>query len=158
MTKTFEIDQFEAALLLRAVREAHCNTLMAIEAATAKKDHWKIENLNEQSTLELGTIKHLLTTWNTKARGVCPICHGFGWDRIPEHSRKWYPEKHFMQCRNCGGQYQGGVTETSRGMVNFHTISGLPCSHDYTLKNIGRCYNQYTCKNCGDTHTIDSGD
>jgi hypothetical protein len=33
-----------------------------------------------------------------------------------------------------------------------------PCVHEYTGKNLGRCYNGYTCRHCGDYHTIDSGD
>lgn len=32
------------------------------------------------------------------------------------------------------------------------------CAHAYDRKNIGRCYNRYTCSICGHTYSIDSSD
>jgi hypothetical protein len=30
--------------------------------------------------------------------------------------------------------------------------------HPMTIRNLGRCYNEYTCEICGIKYTIDSGD
>jgi transposase-like protein len=30
--------------------------------------------------------------------------------------------------------------------------------HEYSVNNLGRCFNGYTCKHCGDYYTIDSSD
>jgi hypothetical protein len=32
------------------------------------------------------------------------------------------------------------------------------CKHDYDVKNIGKCLNEYTCKKCGFKQEIDSSD
>ena len=35
----------------------------------------------------------------------------------------------------------------------------IGCNHtNRTVENLGRCYNKYTCKNCGHTWRIDSSD
>lgn len=159
MTKTFELDSHEMKILLQGARILWMETQLEIEKASIEPQKaWRLESLQESAKLQLGTIKHLLTTWNTKAKGICPICHGAGYTRIAADSRKWYPDRHFHKCQNCGGQYQAGVIEMDLGMVNLHRISGLPCAHDYTYRKLGNCYHGYTCKHCGDSHNVDSGD
>jgi hypothetical protein len=32
------------------------------------------------------------------------------------------------------------------------------CNHKYHAKNLGNCYNSYTCLRCGDSYTVDSSD
>lgn len=34
----------------------------------------------------------------------------------------------------------------------------IGCKHDFEHKNLGRCYNQGTCKKCGYFYRVDSGD
>lgn len=74
--------------------------------------------------------------------GKCPICFGTG---VTSEQKL---------CCNCGGQYQYGK---STGIVRLNK-NGDPCIHKYQYKNIGRCYHQYDCSECGDSFKIDSGD
>lgn len=142
---------------LRASREEH---LMNIEAIKAGPDNqwWRIASLETVSKQTLELIQSLLTGWNTKGKGICPVCNGFGLVRISPDSRKWYPTEHFHKCTNCGGQYQDGITHLNLGMVNLRRDNGEPCKHEYTYTKLGNCYHGYTCKHCGDSHTVDSGD
>jgi hypothetical protein len=96
-------------------------------------------------------------------QGICSICNGTGRMSTPDRLRVyavkygWYgyrKEDDCCDCTNCGGQLQWGKPT---GMVNLR-VDGTPCVHEYTSKNISNCYNGYTCKHCGDYHTIDSGD
>ena len=32
------------------------------------------------------------------------------------------------------------------------------CKHQYEVKNLGRCYNRYTCRLCNNSFEVDSGD
>ena len=89
----------------------------------------------------------------------CPSCAGTG--RIDASTIKWKTslygydkETDTLLCTNCGGQYMYG---RPTGKVNTRA-DGTPCKHEYTSANVGRCLNRYTCKHCGDVHTIDSGD
>jgi hypothetical protein len=97
------------------------------------------------------------------AMGSCPICTGTGHMPCPDSLRKygvasgWYgyrAEDDTVRCTNCGGQYQGGGPT---GKVRQRPDM-FPCVHEYVGANIGRCYNKYTCKHCGDSYTIDSSD
>lgn len=74
-------------------------------------------------------------------KGVCPCCNG----TLKVNGR---------DCRNCGGQYMYGPVT---GEVRLNK-EGVPCTHSYESKEIGRCYTRYTCRHCGDQHSIDSGD
>ena len=37
-------------------------------------------------------------------------------------------------------------------------VSAWVCAHEMEGKNLGRCYNGYTCKKCGYHYTVDSSD
>ena len=95
--------------------------------------------------------------------GTCPVCQGTGRMPCPDNLRTygvnngWYgysAEDDKVICTNCGGQTQGG---RPTGKVRLRADM-FPCIHEYVGKNIGRCYNGYTCKHCGDYYTIDSSD
>ncbi len=91
--------------------------------------------------------------------GVCPVCNGSG--RVPAGDYKY---KHVvagydkdtdtLACTNCGGQTMYGQPT---GKVRLRP-DGTPCKHEYTSKTVGRCLTEYTCKHCGSSHQIDSGD
>ena len=94
--------------------------------------------------------------------GKCPVCDGTGRIPVAEEEQRYkgitagYDEKtDTFPCNNCGGQYQWGQPS---GIVALRKDNGAPCVHDYSGVNLGRCYNGYTCKHCGDYYTIDSGD
>ena len=92
-------------------------------------------------------------------RGTCPVCNGSG--RKPAGD---YRYKHVvaaydaatdtLACTNCGGQYMYG---SPKGQVPLNK-DGVPCTHSYTSRNVGRCLTEYTCEHCGDRYQIDSGD
>ena len=94
--------------------------------------------------------------------GACPVCSGTTRMPCPDHLRAYgkkngwygYADDDCIDCLNCGGQKQFGKPS---GKV-FLRQDGTPCVHEYTSQNLGRCYNGYTCKHCGDYYTVDSGD
>ena len=95
------------------------------------------------------------------ANGICPVCNGSR--RIPvsdEHQRYktvvagYDAETDTFPCGNCGGQYMFG---TPTGQVK-RRADGTPCTHRYISETIGNCLHRSTCKHCGDSYTIDSGD
>ena len=91
--------------------------------------------------------------------GICPVCAGTG--RVPAGDDKYKTMyagydalTDTQRCCNCGGQTMSGI---SSGVVNLRP-DGTPCTHEYTSKNIGRCFTDYTCTHCGHNYSIDSGD
>lgn len=95
--------------------------------------------------------------------GICPICNGTGHkpctDNLREYGAKsgWYGYRasdDTVRCDNCGGQYMYG---TPTGQVKLRA-DGTPCTHRYNSEKIGNCLHRSTCKHCGDSYTIDSGD
>jgi len=93
----------------------------------------------------------------------CPVCKGTGRMPTPDHLRKyaekngWYgydPADDCCTCTNCGGQTMGG-RPTGRSRLRE---DGTPCVHEYTGRQLGRCWTQYTCKHCGYSYDIDSSD
>jgi hypothetical protein len=88
--------------------------------------------------------------------GVCPVCNGT--KEVPlsdkEKGYSWYKDKAHRGCHNCGEQYMYG---TPRGEVRLDK-EGVPCTHKYTSRNVGRCLTEYSCEHCGDNYQIDSGD
>jgi hypothetical protein len=91
--------------------------------------------------------------------GVCPVCNGSG--RRPagdDPYKKVYSgydsETDTLACNNCGGQTMYG---RPTGKVALRP-DGTPCKHEYTSATVGRCLTRYTCKHCGSSHEIDSGD
>ena len=105
-----------------------------------------------------------------KNKGVCPACNGtkkillrcqvekgfvyYEGSEYFDETRDLKIHTEERNCNNCGAQYYYG---TATGMVKLRE-DGTPCRHEYESKNLGRCYNSYTCKHCGDYHTIDSSD
>jgi rubredoxin len=94
-------------------------------------------------------------------KGTCPVCNGSGRVPVPEHLQKYKgviagydKDSDTVQCRNCGGQY---MYSKSTGQVKLNS-EGVPCTHSYTSKTVGRCLTEYTCSHCGDVYQIDSGD
>ena len=95
--------------------------------------------------------------------GVCPVCNGSGRMPTPDYLRQ-YGEKNgwygydkaddCCTCTNCGGQTMYGKPT---GKVALRP-DGTPCKHEYTSATVGRCLTRYTCKHCGSSHEIDSGD
>ena len=88
--------------------------------------------------------------------GTCPVCNGFGQVLLTENEKRysWNKDKTHRDCSNCGGQYMFG---SGRGQVRLNK-DGVPCTHKYTSRTIGRCLTEYTCSDCGDRYEIDSGD
>lgn len=95
--------------------------------------------------------------------GICPVCKGTGHKPCPDNLRDygrshgWYgyrAEDDTVTCDNCGGQTMyGGATGRVRRRAD-----GTPCVHEYTVRNKGTCWNEYTCKHCGFSYDIDSSD
>lgn len=91
--------------------------------------------------------------------GTCPVCNGT--TRIPAGNISYksvvagYDKNtDTLECNNCGGQK---MFSKPTGEVPLRP-DGTPCKHEYTGKNAGRCYTEYTCTHCGDRYGIDSGD
>lgn len=76
----------------------------------------------------------------------CPNCQGYVFCIIGENA---YGEgNHFqLHCSNCGGMSACGYMEREEA-----------CVHDMVEEKIGNCLYRRTCKKCGATQTIDSGD
>lgn len=96
--------------------------------------------------------------------GVCPVCNGSKVmpcpDNMREHGIKygWFgydKERDTVPCNNCGGQT---MTSTPTGMVYLRYKDSKPCTHDVNGKKVGNCLYEYSCKYCGFTYQIDSGD
>ena len=94
-------------------------------------------------------------------RGVCPVCNGSGRVPVPESMERYKnviagfdKETNTLSCTNCGGQYQWSKPT---GEVRLNR-EGVPCTHSYASQTVGRCLTQYTCRHCGDSYQIDSGD
>jgi len=93
--------------------------------------------------------------------GTCPVCNGSGRVPVPAHQQQF---KHVyagydadtdtLGCMNCGGQTMFG---RPTGQVPLRP-DGTPCRHEYTSATVGRCLTEYTCKHCGHSYQIDSGD
>ena len=91
--------------------------------------------------------------------GTCPVCNGT--HRVPAGDNKYKSviagydkDTDTFACTNCGGQYMYG---SPRGQVRLNK-DGVPCTHKYSSKTVGRCLTEYTCSECGDRYQIDSGD
>ena len=95
--------------------------------------------------------------------GTCPVCNGSGRMPTPDRLRQyaeqygWYgysKEDDRCTCTNCGGQTMYGQ---ATGQVHLRP-DGTPCTHEYTSATVGRCLTEYTCRHCGHSYQIDSGD
>ena len=91
-----------------------------------------------------------------RAQGICPVCNGSKEVPIPESDLKysWNKGKTHRPCCNCGGQTMEG---RASGKVNLRD-DGSPCQHEMRGTKLGNCYWGYTCKHCGYSYNIDSGD
>jgi hypothetical protein len=96
-----------------------------------------------------------------KNYGICPVCNGSKRKPVSAESQRYKmvtsgydPVTDTFPCTNCGGQYMLGQPSGEVGLRN----DGAPCVHEYESVTRGRCYTEYTCKHCGDRHSIDSGD
>ena len=97
-------------------------------------------------------------------KGICPVCNGTTRVPVPEQSQSYKTVMasydrvtDTLRCRNCGGQYQFGGRSIPSGYVALRE-DGTPCVHDYNSETIGNCLHRSTCRHCGDSHDIDSGD
>jgi hypothetical protein len=94
---------------------------------------------------------------NEVQKGTCPVCQGTG--RVaakPGCSSVCYgydKTTNTLPCVNCGGQY---MSCKSTGQVRLRK-DGTPCVHKYVERHEGNCYHTYTCEQCGDKFSIDSG-
>ena len=95
------------------------------------------------------------------SHGTCPVCNGTGRMAVtPEQERYKHvyagydAETDTLACTNCGGQTMYG---RPTGRVPLRP-DGTPCRHEYTSATVGRCLTRYTCRHCGSSHEIDSGD
>lgn len=91
--------------------------------------------------------------------GTCPVCNGSGRKPAGDYKYKhviagYDKESDTLPCTNCGGQYMFG---SPKGQVRLNR-DGVPCTHSYSSKTVGRCLTEYTCSECGDRYQIDSGD
>lgn len=93
--------------------------------------------------------------------GICPVCNGTCRVPVPEESKRYASvvagydkETDTFPCSNCGGQTMFG---RPTGKVRLRP-DGSPCKHEYSVREAGRCYRIYTCKHCGYSYDIDSGD
>lgn len=88
--------------------------------------------------------------------GVCPVCNGTKERELTEQEKSysWNKGKTHCACTNCGAQRMFG---SASGEVRLRE-DGTPCRHEYQGVSRGRCYTVYTCKHCGDSYDIDSGD
>jgi rubredoxin len=91
---------------------------------------------------------------------TCPVCNGT--TRKPAGDTKYkqviygYDKANdTLICNNCGGQTMWGKPT---GMVYARKDNGQPCVHEYTREQRGRSYVTSTCKHCGYSYDIDSGD
>ena len=90
---------------------------------------------------------------------TCPVCSGTC--RVDagtaqyRHVYSGYDEQtNTIPCTNCGAQRMFGQPT---GKVRLNK-DGVPCTHSYTTKTVGRCLTEYTCVHCGERFQIDSGD
>lgn len=91
--------------------------------------------------------------------GVCPVCNGSGRKAAGDYQYKhviagYDKDTDTLPCTNCGGQYMFG---SPSGKVRLNK-DGVPCTHQYVSKYVGRCLTEYFCVWCADKHQIDSGD
>lgn len=78
---------------------------------------------------------------------LCPLCHGYGgWVLLPH---EYGQGRHFeCFCDQCSGW----------GWVEAKSTDAT-CVHEWgNRKNLGRCYNEYTCLKCGQKREVDSSD
>jgi DNA-directed RNA polymerase subunit RPC12/RpoP len=90
---------------------------------------------------------------------ICPVCNGTGRKPAGDYKYKHITSSYdaatdTLACTNCGGQRMYG-RPTGKVRANKE---GLPCTHKYESKTVGRCLTEYTCIHCGDRYQIDSGD
>jgi transcription elongation factor Elf1 len=90
--------------------------------------------------------------------GICPACNGT--KRVQAEARQrlvsfgWDEKTDTLTCRNCGAQRMWG---SPTGQVLLRK-DGTPCLHEYGEHLAGNCLHEFTCKHCGDSYLIDSGD
>jgi hypothetical protein len=90
--------------------------------------------------------------------GICPVCNGTAIVELSEKEKlnSWNKGETHRSCGNCGGQT---MASKASGFSKIDPSTGKGCSHGpYITKNLGRCYNGYTCTKCNFNYTIDSSD
>lgn len=103
-----------------------------------------------------------------KGHGVCPCCKGTGRVPLEDHDewmRTWpgglpyYDEDTDTKtCQNCGGQMMWGTAVGYTKLPDGAPEGSAGCLHQFTPRNMGRCYTLYTCNHCKTEYGIDSGD
>ena len=92
---------------------------------------------------------------------ICPVCNGTCRVAVPESHQRYKSvmsgydaATDTLACSNCGGQYMMG---RPTGRVGLNR-DGVPCTHSYVNRTVGRCLTEYTCLHCDNRYQIDSGD
>lgn len=98
-------------------------------------------------------------------QAVCPKCSGsqrrpYPTERDPDrryasHTATYDEATDTLACDNCGGQT---MSLRATGFTRARPGSNAGCLHEFTGRNAGRCYTEYTCKHCHLCYGIDSSD
>lgn len=123
-------------------------------------DRSEILDVAERFNIDFNEALRMVTTRKAyvtipEGCGECPKCHGTGVGLpVDQATRKYFPDMLHHPCDNCGGQ-----TMSSRavGYTRLRPSTDKGCLHEFTHRDAGRCYHVYTCKHCGLTFDIDSG-
>ena len=66
---------------------------------------------------------------------------------------KEQPKEYTKHLAECGTEYTYKYAMGKPGVYEMRTGR----RYDMTRKNLGTCYNQHTCNECGITYRVDSG-
>lgn len=72
----------------------------------------------------------------------------------------WFPNGHYVAMGSIYIPFHQRTEEQKKnGYQEVKFYKGFICEHkNITGKNLGRCWNEYTCKDCGFHYEVDSSD